>query len=198
MKRRGRSGTPAVALAAALVLAFGGFGFAGIAAAQVGDSVSVELAEQNGSGLSGNATLTARGDQTVVVVNAPGAPEGTTGHMFDSTCDDHASATVFYDLTPLDADGGSETVVDQTFANLTTGKYWIHLHKPGVERGGGLLCGNVPDARAATTVPNTGVGTSREYARSAGALLAGLIAASLLAVAAFFVRTRRGLSGIPD
>ena len=168
MTRQCRFRTLAFALAAAaLVLTFGIFGFARIAAAQDGKSVTVELVEENDSGLSGTAVLTPDGDQTRVVVEAPGAEEGISGHMFDSTCDDHGGATVFHDFTPLDADGRSETVVDETFENLTTGDYWIHLHQPADERGGGLLCGNVPDlaaaAATATAVPELIAATEPDY-----------------------------------
>ena len=195
-----RSVGSSVALAVAVVLMTAGMlGSAGADAAQGPQTVTAELEEENDSGITGTAVLTAEGNQTRVVVELVGAEEGTEGHMFDSTCDDHGGATVFHDFTPADAEGRSETVVDAPFSELTTGEYWIHLHQPAVERGGGLVCGQVPNLSAGgTTVPSTGVGTTAVRSANDDLLLAGLVAASIVLAVLLVRSVRRGSSAIAE
>jgi hypothetical protein len=197
MRRESRPVVSSFALAAAaLLMTFGIFGFARAAAAQSAASVTAELEEENDSGITGTAVLTPDGERTLVVIELVGAEEGVEGHMFDSTCDDHGAATVFYDFDPVDADGRSETVVDAPFSDLTTGDYWIHLHEPAVERGGGLVCGVVPEYRAggATSVPSTGVGTTAGGSQEYSVLLAGLAVAGMFVAFVLLRRARRSWS----
>lgn len=200
MTRQSRSVVSSFALAAAaLLMTLGISGFAGAATAQNAESVTADLDEENDSGITGTAVLTPEGDQTRVVIELVGAEEGTEGHMFDSGCDDHGGATVFHDFNPVDADGRSETVVDAPFTEVATGAYWIHFHEPAVERGEGLVCGNVPEYRAAgvgAAIPSTGVGTTAGGSQENLALtaMAGLAAASAFVAFVLLRRARRGSS----
>jgi hypothetical protein len=144
---------------AAVALALGVFGLAAPVSAQDGESVTVELEEENDSGVTGTVVLTADGDQTTLTVELVGGEEGFEGHMFDSTCDDHRSATIFYAIEPVDEDGFSESVVDAPLSELTTGDYWIHMHRPAGEQGEGVACGQVPVYEGTGgNLPSTGVG----------------------------------------
>jgi hypothetical protein len=185
---------------AAVLVIVGMFGFVRGAAAQDEASVTADLAEQNDSGITGTAVLTADGDQTIVVIQLNGAEEGTEGHMFDNTCDNHQGATIFYPLEPVSADGHSESVVDAPLSLLADGKHWIHLHEPAVERGEGVACGNVPALSAGGVLPSSGVGTMAGDS-SSGILSSASVALALGAVVISFLLLRRreiGTSGPRD
>jgi hypothetical protein len=194
------------ALAAALLaLTLGLLGFARTAAAQDAQSVTAELAEANDSGITGTAVLTAQGDETLVVIDLVGAfEEGTEGHLYasdipDCTGESHGAAPEFFDFLPVDADGHSETLVPAPFSELTNGDYWIHLHEPAVERGEGLVCGQVPNYSApVTTPPSTGVGSTAGDPREYLPLLAGLALASMLTAVVLLRRGRRGAAVAGD
>ena len=179
---------PLMIIAAVLVLV-GMFGLVQEAAAQDQASVTADLAEENDSGMTGTAELTADGDQTIVVIQLNGAEEGTEGHMFDNTCDNHQGATIFYQLEPVNADGLSESVVDAPLSLLADGSHWIHLHEPAVERGEGLLCGNVPALSAGGMLPASGVG-SMAGDSSSGFLSLTFMALAVGAVVILFLLLR--------
>jgi hypothetical protein len=155
---RFRGGLAAVGLASLLALSL--ITTVSLASAQDEQPVTVQLDAEDDSGVSGTAVLTADGDQTTIEVSLVGSEEGYEGHSFDSTCDDHASASVFYAIEPVDADGKSTSVVDAPLSELTNGEFWIHLHRPAGERGVGVACGQIPALNAAggSNLPGTGVG----------------------------------------
>jgi hypothetical protein len=195
---------------AAVLLTVGMFGFVRGVAAQDEQSVTAQLEEENDSGLTATAVLTADGDQTFVVVQIEGdVEEGTEGHMFASTCDDHEGANgVFYQIEPVDADGYSETVVDVPLTLLADGNHWIHMHTPSVERGEGLLCGPIPalaadgegtPAAGGEELPPTGVGTMAGDSESSFSLVLIALAACAGVVAILILRRREpGASGTRD
>jgi hypothetical protein len=176
--------------AVALVLSMAFMSFAAPVSAQ-DDSVTVQLEQQDDSGVTGTVVLTADGDQTIVTVQLEGSEAGYEGHMFDSTCDNHQAATVFYPIEAVDADGQSESTVDAPLSELTNGKFWIHMHRPAGERGVGVACGQVPAAEGTGgPLPSTGIGsTSGE--RSSAWLLLGLMAAVAAFGGSMLLRTRR-------
>jgi hypothetical protein len=155
------------------------------------DSVTVDLESQDDSGVTGQAVLTADGDQTILTVKLEGSEAGYEGHMFDSTCDDHQGATVFYAIEAVDDEGQSESTVDAPLSELTTGDFWIHIHRPAGERGVGVACGQVPAADGTGgELPSTGVGAIGNTGSQVW-LLVGLVAALTAFGGSIALRTRR-------
>lgn len=179
-----------VAFVAAMMLGIGLIGAASPVSAQE-DSVTVELQAQDDSGVTGEAVLTADGDQTIVTVQLEGSEAGYEGHIFDSTCDDHKGATVSYAIEAVDDEGRSESTVDAPLGELTSGDFWVHIHRPAGERGVGVACGQVPAADGTGgELPSTGVGSLAE-SRSNSWLVAGLLAALVAFAGSIALRTRR-------
>ena len=117
-----------IALLLALVVAVGALAACGGDDEEAGgDQVTVELAEFEGSGQTGTATLTAEGEQTRVVVSVdePVSPS-QPAHIHEGTCDDLNPEPAF-GLPNVD-DGSSETTVDASLESLTDGTYAINLH----------------------------------------------------------------------
>lgn len=193
MSRRARSARGLLAALLAMLMVTGFIALASPVAAQDAQSVTVNLDPEGDDGVSGTAVLTADGDQTLVTVDLDDSEAGWEGHMFDSTCDDHQSATVFYAIEPVDADGHSESVVDAPFVDLTSGDFWIHMHRPGGEFGIGVACGQVPYA-VGGELPATGVGAFGDNGLNAW-LLAGLAAVVVAFGASVVVRERGNARG---
>lgn len=106
-----------------------------------GDAVTVQLEEQNGSGLSGEATLKAEGeDQTKVVLDAEGGDEGTPHpvHVHKGTCDELGD--VAYPLTDLEG-GSSETTIDVALEELQGGEFAINAHESAENIENYVACG---------------------------------------------------------
>ena len=103
------------------------------------DSLNIALAEMNSSGQSGFATLTARGDQTDVVLSAT-AEISELNHIHAGSCRNLGGVT--YGLTNM-ASGTSATTVDATLASLMTGGFAVNLHKAG-DPSVYTSCGNLP------------------------------------------------------
>jgi hypothetical protein len=112
------------------------------------DDVVVPINELNGSGVSGDASLTDNGDGTTTVdILVDGATGGHPAHIHSGTCTELGD--VVYPLTDVDAAGESVTVVDVSLADLqTTGPYAINLHLSADEIGTYVACGDIPQTAA--------------------------------------------------
>jgi len=151
-------------------------------AAAQSSSVTVPLATQNGSGVSGTATLTAVGNQTQVVINVTGEPAGGSEpeHIHVGSCP--GVGAVKYPLASV-VNGTATTTVNVALSALQTGGFAINLHKSAAEISVYIACGNIPAAAAATTTsstpattPSTGGGalaTSGETALPLAIIIAG-------------------------
>ena len=108
------------------------------------DSIRVALEQQNASGQSGFATLTAKGDQTEVVLSLPsGTLETELVHIHSGSCGADTLGGVEYGLTSfVDGFGFSVTTVDAPLSSLRTGDFAINSHKKG-EPGVYTTCGNI-------------------------------------------------------
>jgi len=107
-----------------------------------GDTVTVELAEQNGSGESGTATLTAEGEQTRVVLELSNpASDSQPAHIHNGTCANLDPAPAFG--LPNVEDGSSEATVDVTLDELTGGEYAVNVHKSNDEADVYVACGDI-------------------------------------------------------
>ena len=115
--------------------------------AEAGQSLTIALGELDGSGQSGWATLTNRGDQTEVVLSAT-AGISELNHIHAGSCTDLGG--VIHPLTNM-ADGASVTTVDATLDSLIAGSFAINLHKAG-DASVYTSCGNVAEAGQSLTI----------------------------------------------
>jgi hypothetical protein len=112
------------------------------------DDVVVPINELNGSGVSGDASLTDNGDGTTTVdILVDGATGGHPAHIHSGTCAELGD--VVYPLTDVDASGESVTVVDVPLSDLLTkGPYAINIHLSADEIGTYVACGDIPQQAA--------------------------------------------------
>lgn len=151
--------------------------------AQEDGVIEVELAEIDGSGISGVAILTEEEDGVLVEIEVSG--EGVVGdhpvHIHRGTCENLDPAPE-YPLQSIDEDGLSEELVSGvTLAELTESEFAINAHLSAEDIGVYVACGNIlaageevegEDEEAAvgggdtttttttTTAPATGVGSA--------------------------------------
>ncbi|WP_217913788.1 hypothetical protein [Miltoncostaea marina] len=121
----------------------GGDGAAADTAAPATERVVVELAPQNGSGLSGTAQLAEAGaDRTRVTIAIDGdAGPAHPSHVHRGTCADLDPAPA-YGLRDV-ADGASETVIDAPLATLRDGTFAINLHRSAGDLETYVACGDI-------------------------------------------------------
>lgn len=145
MERRSLRRLSFVATLAVAILALASFSAKG-AFAQ--DDVVVPINELNGSGVSGDASLTDNGDGTTTVdILVDGATGGHPAHIHSGTC--AQLGDVVYPLTDVDASGESVTVVNVPLSDLlTTGPYAINIHLSADEIGTYVACGDIPQEAA--------------------------------------------------
>ncbi|MBI2965390.1 MAG: DUF4331 family protein, partial [Chloroflexi bacterium] len=109
---------------------------------------AVELAinEQNKSGQSGKATLSADGDKTIVKVTTKGFTPGVEQPIHihkPSPCDKLGG--VDYPLTTM-VDGQSETVVNAKLSDILSQPRAVNIHKSKTEGSVYTACGNLSSA----------------------------------------------------
>lgn len=116
--------------------------------------VTVTLATQNNSGVSGTATLTAMGAQTQVVINVTGEPAGGSEpeHIHVGSCP--AVGAVKYPLASV-VNGTSTTMVNVSLDTLTAGTFAINLHESAKNAGVYIACGDIKGTVAAATTSAT-------------------------------------------
>ena len=109
-----------------------------------GDSVTVELSEEAGSGQTGTATLTADGEQTTVSIEIDGDPvsESQPAHIHEGSCGDDLNPEPAFGL-PNVTDGSSETTVEISLEDLQASDYAINLHMSDEDLTTYTSCGNI-------------------------------------------------------
>ena len=134
-------------LIAAMALAT--FAFAGCGSdddddAAGGDEVTVELAEEAGSGQTGTATLTGDGETTTVSIEIDGDPvsESQPAHIHEGSCGDDLNPEPAFGL-PNVTDGASEATVEASIETLTSSDYAINLHMSDDDLETYTSCGNI-------------------------------------------------------
>jgi hypothetical protein len=96
------------------------------------NSVKIKLSAMNGSSESGTATLTPKGDKTIVVIDvANGSKDAQPAHFHLGTCDKY-NPHHEYNLTGV-IDGKSTTTLDASIDKLTGGDMVINVHKSVVD-----------------------------------------------------------------
>ena len=107
------------------------------------DDVTVELAEVDGSGQEGTATLTASGDQTTVTIDiADPVSDSQPAHIHEGNCGDDLNPTPAFGL-PNVASGTSTTTVDVSLQDLQDSDYAINLHMSDDDLETYTSCGNI-------------------------------------------------------
>jgi hypothetical protein len=172
----------------AAVLAVAALSWVSPAAAQE-ESTTITMDALNDSGVSGEATLTAAGEETVVSVALDGATGDHPAHIHMGTCDT-LNPNPEYVLTDIDADGASETTVPVALSDLLASEYAINVHLSVDEIETYVSCGTIvasdtggTDTAAAggttSTTPSTGVGVTA-MTNGTNAMLLGLAALAVV------------------
>lgn len=117
-----------------------------------GSDLTLDLAEQNGSGVTGEATLTGDGDQTTVSLDLEGAPGMHPAHIHEGTCADLDPAPKF----PLvDASNdASETTVPASLDTIRSAPHAINVHESAENIENYVACVDIPVSSG------TGTGTT--------------------------------------
>ena len=106
------------------------------------DEVTVELAEFEGSGQTGTATLTADGEMTRVVVSVDDpVSDSQPAHIHEGTCD-NLTPEPLYGL-PNVTTGSSDSTVDVSLDTLTSGEYAINVHMSDEDLATYTSCGDI-------------------------------------------------------
>jgi LPXTG-motif cell wall-anchored protein len=136
-----------------------------------GQSSTLQLTQQNNSGISGTATFTPQADGLRVDLKVTGAGAGPQpAHIHEGTCA-QLNPTPQFTLSSV-TNGSSSTVVQTTAQALTASPHAIHLHKSTDELTVYVACADITPA----SLPNTGQADSTFGILSvaAGLGLAGL------------------------
>jgi len=112
---------------------------------QAQQSVTVNLAAQNNSGMSGTAVLTPDGSGTKVVLTLSNAPGPHPAHIHSGSCP--TVGAVVYPLTSV-MNGRSETTVAASIADILKQPMAINVHKSPQEIAVYTACGNVTASAA--------------------------------------------------
>ena len=122
-------------------------------------SMTVNLGEQNASGESGTARLTAQGDKTKVVLDlrnpsATMASETQPAHIHKGTCA-KLDPTPAYPLKNI-VNGKSVTTVDVPLTKLLNGKYAVNIHRSAKQLKVYVVCGDITRHSAPTPTDTIG------------------------------------------
>jgi predicted lipoprotein with Yx(FWY)xxD motif len=112
-------------------------------------SITITLGPGRDGDQNGTATLTAKGNQTLVVVNIKPGPTGVEqpDHIHVGDCP--VPGAVKYPLTNI-VDGKSSTTVDVKLSDLLKGGFAINAHQSTQEIGKYIACGVIPQGTIIT------------------------------------------------
>lgn len=120
-----------------------------IAAAQ--QATTLQLVQQNNSGISGTATFTPSGGGLTVDLKVTGAGAGPQpAHIHEGTCT-QLNPTPQYTLAPV-TNGASTTTLQTTLQSLAATPHAIHMHKSADELSVYVACADINPS----TLPRTG------------------------------------------
>lgn len=133
--------------------------------------MTVELAELNGSGESGTATLTGTdGGKTRVVLDLKNPTTGSQpAHIHRGNCA-KLDPKPRYGLVNA-MDGKSETIVGEPLSELTGGGLAINVHQSNDDLGTYVACGNLPGGAGGGA--DTGGGSGYSYRSADGGTAPG-------------------------
>lgn len=105
-------------------------------------TLTVQLAQQNGSGESGTATLTQVGGDVQVVISLSGAPStAQPAHIHFGVCSDLGG--VAYPLTSVTGGQSTTTVKGVTMEQLLSRPYGINVHESADNLQKYVACGDI-------------------------------------------------------
>lgn len=107
-------------------------------------ATTVPLASKNGSGITGTARLTPRGDSLAVQVNLSGLTEGASyaAHVHEGSCESGGGVAVGLNAVTGRADGTGSSTKRIAAATLQASQgYFVQAHLPD---GTPAACGDVP------------------------------------------------------
>jgi hypothetical protein len=108
------------------------------------EKVIVDLAELDGSGESGTATLTAMDDRTKVVLELQDPTTGSQpAHIHEGSCGPELNPQPLHGLLNV-TQGRSETIVNAPLSELTAGGLAINVHQSNANLDRYVACGNLP------------------------------------------------------
>jgi len=127
------------------------------AGASSSDEVMIELAEENSSGESGTATLTAMGGRTQVVLELTNpTTDSQPAHIHEGSCGPSLNPEPLHGLLNV-MQGRSETVVNRPLEELTAGGLAINVHQSDDDLETYVACGNLSgEASAPATTDGDG------------------------------------------
>lgn len=118
-------------------------------------TATVQLAEQNASGVTGTAVLTQQGGATKISLLLTG--DAVTGdhvaHLHSGTC--AAPGDYTFTLNPISAEGISETVVNLSLDELLSGSYFINVHPSEENWDAWMVCGELVSTGGTVTTVTT-------------------------------------------
>jgi hypothetical protein len=106
-----------------------------------GEAVTIDLAEQSGSGQSGTATLEPADGMVRVTIeldNPPADPQ--PAHIHSGACPDVGD--VVHPLTNVE-NGSSETEVAASLEDLQAGEFAVNVHQSEADIGTYVACGDI-------------------------------------------------------
>ncbi len=126
-------------------------------------TVTIALAEENGSGQSGTAMLSAEGDQTRVVIDLANSPAGPQpAHIHTGNCGPTLGGVVF--ALEFPRDGKSTSMVNTPLSAVQTGGFAINVHKSPQEANVYVACGTIPAvSRRGSAVGRVAAGGNRDH-----------------------------------
>ena len=150
-------------------LAFALLGITSIATAQE-QATTLQMVQQNGSGISGTATFTPAGGGLRVDIQVSGAGAGPQpAHIHPGSCG-QLDPTPQFTLASV-ANGQSTTNIQTTMQTLTSSPHAIHIHKSADEISVYVACAEImPSA-----LPRTGAASDSLTGVGAALLGAGLL-----------------------
>ena len=118
-----------------------------------GDDITlIALNQDSASGQSGWAALTAKGDQTIVVLGlSSGAMQTELAHIHEGQCGATLGGIAHELSSFVDGSGSSTTILDVTLESLRTGGFAVNSHQAG-NPGTYTSCGNVPATADTLTI----------------------------------------------
>jgi LPXTG-motif cell wall-anchored protein len=127
-----------------------------IAAAQ--QATTLQLVQQNNSGISGTATFTPSGGGLTVDLKVTGAGAGPQpAHIHEGTCT-QLNPTPQYTLASV-TNGSSTTTIQTTLQSLAATPHAVHMHKSADELSVYVACADINPS----TLPRTGEADSSTW-----------------------------------
>ncbi len=162
------------------------------AAATAQQPLTINLSQQNNSGISGTAVLTPMGNQTRVVVNVSGPATGPLpAHVHVGQCPNPGA--VVAPLTSIQ-NGTSETTVNMSIDQMRAARHAVNLHKSPQEASVYVACGDIP--LAAAGAGGGGTGTAGGGGADAGKTSGGMPGTGMGGSAGVSTETVLGLGAL--